>query len=344
MYGYVGVDPSCESLSDIVVKINQGSQASGTLSFSASASSLSLDGREITLNGRIYKFDQSQPFSTAAFSDTGVMTIIGLAGMGSTVSNAAERLAVMLYSHYSTSGVFAAVNGSTLQLFATQFGSDGNEIGLTSDSQEIIASDTHLKGGGETPLKASLWWNEQQQEYELQLSMEKGGDRYQMRIFALTSVSGGGKVIGDPLSKVGYWGTLPLSLDGVETIANYGSTDNDYEWVEAQNGSGRTNWDGADILTQDAAQRALLALDQAVVTKDMRRTELGAYANRLENTITNLQMQAENLQYAESRISDVDVASEMVEYSRDQILVQAGVAMLSQANSFPKIALELLKF
>jgi flagellin len=76
----------------------------------------------------------------------------------------------------------------------------------------------------------------------------------------------------------------------------------------------------------------------------MRRTELGAYINRLENTITNLQIQAENLQYAESRISDVDVAAEMVEYSRDQILVQAGVAMLSQANSFPKIALELIKF
>lgn len=64
--------------------------------------------------------------------------------------------------------------------------------------------------------------------------------------------------------------------------------------------------------------------------------------NRLENTISNLQIQAENLQAAESRISDVDVASEMTNFVKNQILTQSAVAMLSQANSLPQLALNLL--
>jgi flagellin len=64
--------------------------------------------------------------------------------------------------------------------------------------------------------------------------------------------------------------------------------------------------------------------------------------NRLENTISNLQIQAENMQAAESRISDVDVATEMTEFIRNQVLTQATVAMLSQANSLPQMALQLI--
>jgi flagellin len=64
--------------------------------------------------------------------------------------------------------------------------------------------------------------------------------------------------------------------------------------------------------------------------------------NRLQNTITNLQVQAENLQAAESQISDVDVSTEMTEFVRNQILTQSAVAMLAQANSLPRLALNLL--
>ena len=65
--------------------------------------------------------------------------------------------------------------------------------------------------------------------------------------------------------------------------------------------------------------------------------------NRLENTVSNLQIQAENMQAAESRISDVDVSTEMTQFVRAQILTQAGVAMLSQANSIPRLALQLMQ-
>ncbi|RLA89464.1 MAG: flagellin [Deltaproteobacteria bacterium] len=99
---------------------------------------------------------------------------------------------------------------------------------------------------------------------------------------------------------------------------------------------------GYTISTQSAAQQALEALDGAIHSKDNIRAHLGGIANRLSNTISNLTIQAENLQAAESRISDIDIASEMTDYMRNQILVQSAVAMVAQANSLPSMALQLL--
>ena len=100
---------------------------------------------------------------------------------------------------------------------------------------------------------------------------------------------------------------------------------------------------GYSISTQAAAQKALDALNDAITSKDKIRANLGALQNRLENTITNLMVQAENLQAAESRISDVDVATEMTNFVRNQILTQSAVAMLSQANTLPQMALQLMQ-
>ena len=96
------------------------------------------------------------------------------------------------------------------------------------------------------------------------------------------------------------------------------------------------------ISTQEAAQKMLTEIDKAIVSKDKIRAHLGAMQNRLENTITNITTQAENLQASESRISDVDVATEMTNFVRNQILAQSAVAMLSQANSMPQMAMQLI--
>ncbi len=100
--------------------------------------------------------------------------------------------------------------------------------------------------------------------------------------------------------------------------------------------------DGYTVSTQEAAQKALNAINNAIESKDKIRAHLGAMQNRLENTITNLNVQAENLQAAESRISDVDVATEMTQFVRNQILTQSAVAMLGQANSLPQMAMQLI--
>ena len=117
-----------------------------------------------------------------------------------------------------------------------------------------------------------------------------------------------------------------------------------YDALHAMSVGLETKWDaaGRTIATQEDAQLALTAINNAIVEKDKVRAHLGAIQNRLENTITNLNVQAENLQAAESRIRDVDVATEMTEFTRQQILTQTAVAMLSQANSLPQMAMQLV--
>jgi len=108
-------------------------------------------------------------------------------------------------------------------------------------------------------------------------------------------------------------------------------------------GSGATSpVDGNSISTQQGAQRALEAIKLAIISKDNIRASLGALQNRFSNTISNLSIQAENLQAAESRISDVDVSTEMTNFVRNQILTQSAVAMLAQANSLPRLAMQLI--
>jgi flagellin len=107
-------------------------------------------------------------------------------------------------------------------------------------------------------------------------------------------------------------------------------------------GLGAGTGTGASISTQALAQGALDVLQNAIISKDKIRASLGALQNRLENTVTVLEIQAENVQSAESRISDVDVATEMTEFVRNQIMTQAAVSMLAQANSLPRMALSLI--
>jgi len=98
-----------------------------------------------------------------------------------------------------------------------------------------------------------------------------------------------------------------------------------------------------NIDTAASAKAALGTLDSAISTKDTARAAFGYKMNRLESTREVLDIQAENLMAAESRISDVDVATEMAEMTRNQVLAQAGTAMLAQANTLPQMALTLLR-
>ncbi|MNJ69803.1 putative flagellin YvzB [compost metagenome] len=80
----------------------------------------------------------------------------------------------------------------------------------------------------------------------------------------------------------------------------------------------------------------------AIDTVSTNRAQLGAYQNRLEHTINSLGVTSENLSAANSRIKDADMATEMTAFTKNQILVQAGTAMLAQANSAPQAVLKLL--
>lgn len=98
-----------------------------------------------------------------------------------------------------------------------------------------------------------------------------------------------------------------------------------------------------DVSTKAGATTAITALDTAINTVSGQRADLGAVQNRLEHTINNLNVASENLAASESRIRDTDMASEMVKFTRAQILSQAGTAMLAQANQVPQGVLQLLR-
>jgi flagellin len=100
--------------------------------------------------------------------------------------------------------------------------------------------------------------------------------------------------------------------------------------------------DGVNVDLENDAEASITRIQTAIDTVSSSRGELGAVQNRFESTISNLQVTTENLAASESRIRDTDMALEMVSFTRHQILLQAGTAMLGQANGLPQSVLRLL--
>ena len=121
-------------------------------------------------------------------------------------------------------------------------------------------------------------------------------------------------------------------------VAYYTSTSN------VTNGTDNTNTEFAlDVSTHEKATAAISVLSDAIQTVSAERSKMGAYQNRLEHTINNLGTSSENLSAAESRIRDVDMAKEMMEFQKNNILSQAATSMLAQANQQPQGVLQLLQ-
>jgi flagellin len=123
--------------------------------------------------------------------------------------------------------------------------------------------------------------------------------------------------------------------------ANNTTTDKINVSISAVNSTSLTGLGSVDLVNGAAA--AIDTINTAITTVSTNRANLGAYQNRFEHTISNLSVTAENLSASESRIRDTDMASEMVSFTRSQILTQAGTAMLAQANQAPQQVLQLLR-
>jgi flagellin len=106
---------------------------------------------------------------------------------------------------------------------------------------------------------------------------------------------------------------------------------------------GLTSGSGIDVTDNEKANAAIETIDNAIKLVSEQRSNLGAYQNRLEHTINNLGTSSENLTAAESRIRDVDMAKEIMAFSKNNILAQAAQAMLAQANQQPQGVLQLLR-
>lgn len=120
------------------------------------------------------------------------------------------------------------------------------------------------------------------------------------------------------------------------------ATDDNNKLTDKGN-TGGTDVYALNISHHEAATAAISVIDSAINQVSAERSKLGAFQNRLEHTISNLGNSAENLQAAESRIRDVDMANEMMEFTKNNILSQASQAMLAQANQRPQSVLQLLQ-
>ncbi|HHT0593148.1 TPA: flagellin [Legionella anisa] len=134
--------------------------------------------------------------------------------------------------------------------------------------------------------------------------------RGQLTVSAAQTISVGGTI-----ADVGLSGTISLDTNGVNSI---------------------------DITTQDGAEQAILRISAALDSVTNNRAALGALQNRLDATVANLQNVSDNMSAARSRIQDTDYAAEMATLTKNQILQQAGTAMLAQANAMPQSVLSLL--
>ena len=143
-----------------------------------------------------------------------------------------------------------------------------------------------------------------------------------------------------------YKGDIVLSSGGTGLTLQIGDTADDFNQMTVSVGDMHTAALGIaniDISTQEGAKAAVDLIKDAINTVSSTRGDLGALQNRLEHTINNLSVTTENMTAAESRIRDVDMAEEMMAYTKNNILVQASQAMLAQANQIPQGVLQLLQ-
>ncbi|MFN8024282.1 MAG: flagellin [Acidimicrobiales bacterium] len=148
---------------------------------------------------------------------------------------------------------------------------------------------------------------------------------------------------GTPLADMGLTGSITAAT-GTGGTFQVGANSGETVSLSIASVSATTLAVNALNVTTDAgAASAITALDSAISTVSSTRGNLGALQNRFESMINNLQVTTENLSASESRIRDTDMAQEMVSFTKNQVLQQAGTAMLSQANQIPQTILSLLR-
>jgi len=230
----------------------------------------------------------------------------------------------------TSSGTFVTIGGGT-QTLTIQFddgattSEDAVVVSLTAQDytmDELVAEINAISGA------MGFEDDGTSKSYVMASTVDDGSGNYSLKLTSRLVAAASEIEISD-----GTWtdatGALDASADSVDVDAVRTSLD--------------TVTGGVNILTVTDATASLTTLTSAINTKDSARARFGYKMNRLESTIAILDIQSENLMAAESRISDVDVATEMATLTRTQVLAQAGISMLSQANQMPQMALSLLR-
>ena len=333
--GMWAVTSDATSLQDLIDEVNKGSQARIRVDFGANsalglANSASAGGFAVCVGDEAYLVGNYSDFTdkTNLHFDT------------ANFSMAASAFAAAV--NQSSSSYWALQSGNAVYVFAKTGGADSNGLygcdmgsgsGLTNEdlvTWRNLETGTNDSAGSTFSMGGNLWGTAKAKStpggsYGLVIEGRDVGDERDIWIANVGSAGSGADV----------------ELVGTGVPENLTGGFNRAAFSEIQNAAD-ADWKGAEIRTQSSAQEALDAIYEAILKKDKIRADLGALQNRLENTMTNISVQAEMLQAAESRISDVDVAMEMTEFTKNNILAQAATSMLAQANSLAQLALSLL--
>ncbi|MBY0499009.1 MAG: flagellin [Nitrosomonas sp.] len=207
-------------------------------------------------------------------------------------------------------------NGNDLRILNNSYDNTGTAIDITVSDISVLDGDTSttdsladtLAGGG-LDATTGVWTNGNGAWYTGKVTLDSA------QSFSVTTA------VADVFQDAGTPGTAAAGTYGAQLQA--------------------TN--AVDVTSYDAAQRTLSIVDAALSTVNSQRANFGALQNRLESTMSNLQSTSENLSASRSRIRDADFAAESANLTRSQILQQAGVAMLAQANQLPNNVLSLLR-
>jgi flagellin len=333
---------SGESLQDLINKVNVGTQSRVGIDLgSATAlSALTSAAFAVCIGDEAYVFGTTVN-GASAFVDTSksIQIVVGSAA-GNTRANFTESALVTAINGSASSKFWGLMDSGRAYIF-TKDGGDFNDI---------LACEVARSNSGSTPaLQYITFENVQTGEiHQSGTNLTLGGEHWGTMKPVQTKSNLGSEVWNVTLNgrDVGTERDLwianfgDISTPGMAVSAVITGMDRN-SFFEIQNAADG-DWKGAEVRTQSTAQESLDAITEAINTKDKIRADLGALQNRLENTMTNLTIQAENLQASESRISDVDVATEMTEFTRNNVLAQAATSMLAQANSLSQLALSLI--
>lgn len=242
---------------------------------------------------------------TLAGNNTGTGKEIPVSAL--VADNDLTALALAINDQSGNTGINAQLSGDKLSIKLTQ--AQGYDIKI-GDYTNSVATQTMAVAGNESATPTSI---------------------------TLTSAGSDSTIIGGEVSFFSN-GSFSVSSSVDAAGGSLFSTG-----ADAANGSILQSIDNVDISTVEGAGNAIKAIDGAVGQIDRIRADLGALQNRFESTISNLSNVSENLSAARSRILDADIAQETSAMTKNNILQQAGVAILSQANTTPQLALKLLQ-
>lgn len=222
----------------------------------------------------------------------------------------------------SSTGVTASASGNFIAFTANEFGTGHDMTFGGSAATNVVGTVTNTVNAVDATITA-----------DGQTHTAKGNE------VTITTGNYTGLVL-----NVAAGGASNITVSKTELDFQIGANEDQTMSISLQNMSSESlSVDDIDLSSAAKATAAITTIDEAISSVSSERAKLGAYQNRLEHTINNLGTSSENLTSAESRIRDVDMAKEMMEFTKNNILSQAAQSMLAQANQQPQGVLQLLQ-